>query len=384
MRNIAIAVIAMAPLAMLACASPAAAQIALSAGDSKVVLENGRLRVLADAPADIVTILDLASGRVVGQVAAPHSVVGPPTSVAISADGSLGLVASAQRVDPAQPTRMIPDNKVSVIDLTANPPAVVQVAEAGAGASGISINTAGTLALVANRNAGTVSVFRIQAGRLTPLSTVGVGAENSGPSHVQFTPDGRHAMVTRDGDSMVSVLRVDGEHVRLANREITAGIRPYGITITPDGRWAAVANIGRGTADADTVSLIAINDNRFRVVDTISVGPTPEGIQFSPDNRHVAVTVMNGSNRPAAHPLHGRGQLVVLRIEDGRLVRVAQADVGTWGQGVVFNADGTRLFMQNMVEREIQVLAFDGARLSDTGTRIAVAGGPAAIRAQGQ
>ncbi|MCX7373608.1 MAG: beta-propeller fold lactonase family protein [Alphaproteobacteria bacterium] len=348
------------------------------------MLENGQVRIVQNPPADIITILDLGSGRVLGQVAAPHSVVGPPTSVAISTDGRLGLVASAQRIDAAQPTRTIADNRVSVIDLAATPPAVVQTVEAGAGASGLSINAAGTLALVANRNAGSVSVFRIQNGRLSLVSTVGLGTEASGPSHAQFTPDGRYALVTRDGDSMVSVLRVDGEHVRLANRDITAGIRPYGLGITRDGRWALVANIGRGTGDADTVSLIAITGESFRMVDTVSVGATPEGIQVSPDNRHVAVTVMNGSNRPAAHPLFGRGQLVVLRIDDGRLVRVAQADVGTWGQGVVFNADGTRIFMQNMVEREIQVLAFDGTRITDTGTRIAVQGGPSAIRAQGQ
>lgn len=373
-----------AALALLLPALPVGAQIALSAGDSKAVLENGQVRIVQNPPADIITILDLGSGRVLGQVAAPHSVVGPPTSVAISTDGRLGLVASAQRIDAAQPTRTIADNRVSVIDLAATPPAVVQTVEAGAGASGVSINAAGTLALVANRNAGSVSVFRIQSGRLSLVSTVGLGTETSGPSHAQFTPDGRYALVTRDGDSMVSVLRVDGEHVRLANRDITAGIRPYGLGITRDGRWALVANIGRGTGDADTVSLIAINGERFRMVDTISVGATPEGIQVSPDNRHVAVTVMNGSNRPTAHPLFGRGQLVVLRIDEGRLVRVAQADVGTWGQGVVFNADGTRIFMQNMVEREIQVLAFDGTRITDTGTRIAVQGGPSAIRAQGQ
>jgi len=373
-----------AALALLLPALPVGAQIALSAGDSKAVLENGQVRIVQNPPADIITILDLGSGRVLGQVAAPHSVVGPPTSVAISQDGRLGLVASAQRIDAAQPTRTIADNRVSVIDLAATPPAVVQTVEAGAGASGLSINAAGTLALVANRNAGSVSVFRIQNGRLSLVSTVGLGTEASGPSHAQFTPDGRYALVTRDGDSMVSVLRVDGEHVRLANRDITAGIRPYGLGITRDGRWALVANIGRGTGDADTVSLIAITGESFRMVDTVSVGATPEGIQVSPDNRHVAVTVMNGSNRPAAHPLFGRGQLVVLRIDDGRLVRVAQADVGTWGQGVVFNADGTRIFMQNMVEREIQVLAFDGTRITDTGTRIAVQGGPSAIRAQGQ
>jgi len=360
----------------------ASAQIALSGNDSKAVLDNGTLRIVQNPPPDTVTILDLGANppRVVGQVQAPHSVVGPPTSVALTPDERFGLVASAQRIDPANSTRQIPDNRLSVIDLRATPPAVVQTVETGAGPSGVSVNRAGTLALVANRNAGTVSVFRIADGRLTPVSTLTVGPPASGVSHAQFTPDGRFALVTRDGDSMVTVLRVEGENVTLAGRDITAGIRPYGMGITRDGRWAVAANIGRSSGDQDTVSLISLAAEPFRTVDTIAVGPTPEGIQVSPDNRHVAVTVMNGSNRPANHPMRGPGLLVMLRIDDGRLVRVAQAEVGSWGQGVAFNSDGTRVFVQNMVEREIQVFGFDGQRLTPLPDRIRVEGGPSAFR----
>jgi DNA-binding beta-propeller fold protein YncE len=369
-------------LAVLLATGPAVAQLALSGNDSKAVLQNGAVRIVPNPPADTVTILDLGSHppRVVGQVQAPHSVVGPPLSVAITPDERLGLVASAQKVDPANPARTIPDNRLSVIDLRATPPAVVQTLEAGAGASGVSVNRAGTLALVANRNAGTVSVFRIADGRLAPVSTLTVAPPASGTSHVQFTPDGRFALVTRDGDFFVTVLKVEGENVTLAGRDITVGMRPYGMGITRDGRWAAVANIGRSSGDADTVSLISLATEPFRTVDTISVGPTPEGIQVSPDNRHVAVTVMNGSNRAANHPMRGPGLLVMLRIEDGRLVRVAQAEVGSWGQGVVFNNDGTRVYVQNMVEREIQVLSFDGQRLTTLPERIRVDGGPSAFR----
>jgi DNA-binding beta-propeller fold protein YncE len=368
--------------ALMLAAWPASAQLALSGQDSKAVLENGTVRIVANPPADNVAILDLSATppRLVATVAAPHSVVGPPLSVALTPDERLGLVASAQRLDPADPTRTVPDNRLSVIDLRASPPAVVQTLETGAGPSGVSVNRAGTLALVANRNAGTVSVFRIADGRLAPVSTVTVGPAASGISHAQFTPDGRFALVTRDGDSMVSVLRVNGEAVTPAGQDITVGIRPYGMGITPDGRWAVVANIGRSTGDADTVSLISLAAEPFRATDTISVGPTPEGIQVSPDNRHVAVTVMNGSNRAANHPLRGPGLLVVLRIEDGRLVRVAQAEVGSWGQGVAFNADGSRIFVQNMVEREIQAIDFDGARLSTRPERLRLEGGPSALR----
>lgn len=374
--------ITLTTLAALLAASPAFAQLALSGNDHKAVLQNGAVRIAPSPPADTVTILDLGSHppRVVASVQAPHSVVGPPTSVALTPDERLGIVASAQKLDPANPGRTIPDNRLSVIDLRATPPAVVQNLEAGAGASGVSVNRAGTLALVANRNAGTVSVFRIADGRLAPLSTLTVGPAASGVSHVQFTPDGRFALVTRDGDFLVTVLRVEGESVTLAGRDITVGIRPYGLGITRDGRWAAVANLGRVSGDADTVSLISLTAEPFRVTDTISVGPTPEGIQVSPDNRHVAVVVINGSARAPNHPLYGRGQLVMLRIEEGRLIRVAQAEMGSWGQGVVFNADGSRVYVQNMVERDIQGFGFDGQRLTPLEGRVAVDGGPSAFR----
>jgi hypothetical protein len=35
-----------------------------------------------------------------------------------------------------------------------------------------------------------------------------------------------------------------------------------------------------------------------RVVETITVGQTPEGIMLSPDGKLCAVIIMNGSNKP--------------------------------------------------------------------------------------
>ena len=371
-------------LAVLLAAGSASAQIAVSGNDNKQRLVNGVNTVVQNPAPDTITILDLGgrAPRMLGEVAVPHSVVGPPTSVAITPDERFAIVTSAVRIDPADPTKTVPDNRVSLVDLRATPPRVVQTVEAGAGPSGVSINRAGNLVLVANRNAGSVSVFRFAGGQLAPVSTVSVGPANSGPSHVQFTPDGRRALVTRDGDtdSRVSILTIEGETVTKTDRDLTAGIRPYGMGITPNGQWAVVANIGRGSGDADTVSLIDLRRDIYLTADTLSVGPTPEGIQVSPDNRHVAVTIHNGSARPPGHPLLGVAQLVILRIENGRLRRVAQAPVGAWAQGVVFSRDGRTIVVQNMADRNLAVFRFVDGRLTDTRQRIPVGGGPAAIR----
>jgi DNA-binding beta-propeller fold protein YncE len=360
----------------------AAAELAVSANDGKAVLVDGVNSVPANPPADSVTIIDLGVSppKVVGEAKAPASVVGPPVSVAIAPDESIALVTGATKLDPADPKKTVPDNKLSVIDLKASPPAVIATLEAGAGAAGVSINKAGTLALVANRSEGTVSVFSINGKTVAPAGSVDFGNKASGPSHPVFTPDGKAALVTRDGDHKISVLSIDGSKVEYTKRDVSAGLRPYGIDVTPKGDVAVVANIGTGGGDADTISVIDVAAKPPRVVETLTVGQTPEGIKLSPDGSYVAVTVMNGSNKPRNSPFFNDNGLVrVYRLEGTKLTHVADAKVGHWCQGALFSKDSRTLLVQCMVEKEIQVLSFDGKELKSVGA-IKTEAGPAGIR----
>src|SRR6202047_981824 len=147
----------------------AAAQLAVSANDGKVVLVNGVVTVPANPLDDTVTIINIGVSppKVIAEIKAPSSVVGPPQNVAVAPDESIALVASAMKLDPADPTKLTPDNRISVIDLKAKPAAVIATIETGLGPSGISINRAGTLALVANANDGVVSIFTISGKTVT-------------------------------------------------------------------------------------------------------------------------------------------------------------------------------------------------------------------------
>ena len=364
-------------------ASGALAQIAVSANDNKATLDNGVNKVVANPAPDTVTILELggATPRVIAELNVPASVVGPPMSVAIAPDESIALVTSASKVDPADPAKAVADNRLSVIDLKASPPAVIATLETGLGASGVSFNKQGTLVLVANRNEGTISVFSVAGKTLTPAGKVKLGEKDSGPSHVMFTPDGKSALVTRDGDSVLSLLTVEGTKVESAKRDFFAGLRPYGLDISSDGRIAVVANIGRNVGDADTVSVIDMQARPVRTVETITVGPTPEGIQLSPDGNFLAVVIHNGSGKAVESPFYNpRGKLLVYRIEGFKPVKVAEAPIGRWSQGIAFSKDGRTILVQNMLERNIQVFRFDGTTLVDTGQRIQLNGGGAAIR----
>jgi DNA-binding beta-propeller fold protein YncE len=361
--------------------SVAHAQLAVSANDGKAVLVDGVSKTPAWPAADTVSIIDLniSPPKVIGEVKAPTSVVGPPMSVAVAPDESIAVVTAAMKIDPADATKSVPDNKLSVIDLQAKPPAVIATLEAGLGAAGVSFNRAGNLLLVANRSEGTVSIFTVSGKTLTPAGKIDFEAKSSGPSHVVFAMDGKTALVTRDGDNKISVLSVDGGKVEYTKRDVSAGLRPYGIDIAAKGDAALVANIGTGGGDADTVSVIDIAAKPPRVVDTVTVGQTPEGIKLSPDGQYAAVAVMNGSNKPQSSPFfNNNGLLKIYRLKDKRLTPVTETKVGHWCQGIAFSKDSKTILVQCMVENEIMVFNFDGKKLTPKpGIKI---NGPAGIR----
>jgi DNA-binding beta-propeller fold protein YncE len=371
-------------LSTMLAASAASAQIAVSVNDNKMVLVNGVATVVANPRPDTVAIIDMKTmpPRLLDEIEAPSSVVGPPLSVAVTPDESLALVTSAMKISPSDATKTVPDNRMSVIDLTQRPARVIATLTTGASPAGLSINRQGTLALVANRADCTVSVFTIAGKTVAPAGTVVLGgAADCGASHVAISPDGRTALVTRDNDHKISVLSISGTTVEYTKRDMNPGLRPYGIDICVPGTIAVVANIGLGQGDADTISVIDMTARPVRIIETLSVGQTPEGIKCSPDGKSVAVVVMNGSNKAADSPFYNaQGKLVLYLVTGKTLQKFGEVPIGNWSQGVAFAPDGITILVQNMVQKDLQVLRVDGMRLVDTGQRIPLKGGGAAIR----
>jgi DNA-binding beta-propeller fold protein YncE len=371
--------------AVVALAPPAEAQIAVSANDNKVVNINGKVTVVPNPPPDTVAIIDLKASppRVVAEVQAPVSVVGPPLSVAVTPDEGLALVTASNKIDPTDPTKQTPHNRLSVIDLKASPPRVIATLEAGRGAGGISINRQGTLALVSNIVDGTVSVFTIQGKTVTPAGTVEVGGPKAGGGMVAIAPDGKTALVSRNADNRVSILAIDGSRVEYTKRDMTAGVRPIVLDIASSGAFAIVGSLAGGpSGDSDSVSLIDLTAKPPRVVDTIGVlGPTAEGLKISPDGSVVAVVVHNGSNQAKESPFYNDGgKLVIVRVTGKTLSRVAEAPIGHWSQGAAFSPDGKTILVGNMIEKDYWVFQWNGTTLRDTGQRVKMNGGPVAIR----
>jgi DNA-binding beta-propeller fold protein YncE len=369
-----------------ATATAAQAQLAVSANDAKVKLVNGKTETVKSPPPDTVSFIDLRASppKLLAEIDIPNSVVGPPTNVAVSPKEDIVLVAAAMQLDPVDISPLKPGFFKKLISKGPAPvPKVIATLQAGKGAAGVSINKAGNLALVANRAEGTVSVFTIAGTTVTAAGKVTVGGEKSGPSGVVFAPDGKSALVTLDGDHKIVVLSIDGSKVEATKRVISAGLRPYGIDITPKGEVAVVANIGVGGGDADTISVIDLKLDPPRVVATYTVGQTPEGIKISPDGKYVAVSVMNGSNKPTDSPFfNDSGTLQIWTRTGTQLSKAGEVAIGKWCQGIAWSSNGRTLLVQCMVEEEIVVVRFSGLTgrsMQKVGT-IKVKGGPAGIR----
>src|SRR5712691_6326963 len=107
---------AFALLATTSLAGAAGAQIAVSGNDNKVLNVNGVTTVVKNPPSDTVSVIDLKASppRVIGEVQAPVSVVGPPLSIAVTPDEGLAIVTASNKIDPSDPTKQTPNNQVTV------------------------------------------------------------------------------------------------------------------------------------------------------------------------------------------------------------------------------------------------------------------------------
>jgi DNA-binding beta-propeller fold protein YncE len=362
--------------------STAHAQLVVSANDAKAVLIDGVNTTVPKGPPDTVTLLDFRSSppKVIAEIEVPNSVIGPPQNIAATPDRSLLFITSSTKIDPADSTKTVPDDRLTVIDLKAKPPAVMATLRTGQGPSGVAINPAGTLALVTNRTEGTISIFTIKGRNLSSAGKVDLGAPESQPSGIVFIANGRGALVTRNNDTKVSWLTIDGARVQVNPRTLEIGPKPYPIDVTPSGDMAVVGTTGAGPNGADdALTVIDLTASEPKVAKQAAAGPTVEGLAISPNGRFVAATIMNGTNLSKKAPLYNDfGRLRIFGLSSGALAPLTEAAIGHWCQGVAW-VDSQTVLAQCMVEQEILTFHFDGRTLRQS-TSIKVNGGPAAIK----
>ena len=363
-------------------ASQAFAQIAISSNDHKMVQENGVTRTSPNASPDTVTILDITTlpVKVLTTISnVPGSVVGPPTSVAITPDESLALVSSSSQIDPGDKSKTVPDDRVTIIDLKTNK--VIGQLKTGPGAAGISISADGKRAYVCNRMAGSISILAIDGLKVSLLKTVQLGTPQSLLSHIALSPDGVTGIVTMNGTAKVDIVKIADNQIWTAST-LSVAPRPYAASVTPDGKTAVVASLGDPKGNGVLTVIDISSDPAGKIVATADIGyEALEGMMMSTDGRWIAGVAHAGSTRPKDAPEYKpNGMLVLYSLMGGKLTKASEAKIGGWSQGAVFSRDGGVIVVQNMLQQNLQVFANEGGKLRDTGQVIGVGGGAAAIR----
>ena len=173
--------------------------------------------------------------------------------------------------------------------------------------------------------AGAGAVWAIDTATDAVVAKVSVGKD---PAHVVVTPDGRFAYVANGGDNSVSVVDVSALRVVAT---IPVGAGPHGMRLSPDGKEAWVANLKAGT-----VSVIETGSRKL--VARIKVGQGPAQVGFTPDGRLGFVS------------LSKEGRVAVIDPASRKLIR--KVAVGTVPIQLYATPDSRLLLVANQGTRE--------------------------------
>jgi len=368
--------------------SSACGQVLIVGNDEKQAWDENAKPILREPGKDTLSVLDISkpdAPQITATIPLINSVVGPPTNLAVTPAGDIAFVANS--MEPAVQGwghRLEPDNKVFMIDLKASPPSVIGTITVGKQPSGMAISPKGDLALVANRADGTISVLSLKGKDVLVTDTVAVGSGPDQVSAVAITPDGKHALAVKSNANKVALLSIDGQKVTYDKRDLPAGIFPYNVAVTPDGKLALTADTGNGGSsdgNADTVSVIDLEANPPRVIDHVTVGDSPEGLAISPKGDLAVAIEARGSNMPKTAPFyHAAGAVTALKIDGKKVTNVGSIDVGALPEGAAFSPDGKYLYVGNFIDGDMWVLRVDETQLTDTTQRIKLPGHPASMR----
>lgn len=388
MRRLAIPLLCLSVMAGCSTVPPTAGKRALMivGNDEKQNWDDAGKAVIGAPGRDTVSVIDIGTDplapKILVNLPLANTIVGPPTNLAITPDESLALIANSMNVvQEGGAFKQVPDNRLWVVDLNANPPALIDTVTVGKQPSGMSVNRAGTLALIANRADGSISVLRIAGKKVTLIDTVVIGEQ---VAHVQFTPDGKRALAAKFAGHKVAMLNVDGEKVSYNKQDMPVGLWPYNLDVTPNGQLALTADNGNsGAADGhvDTVSVIDLEATPPRVIDKVVVGDAPEGFAISPTGKMAVAVLLRGSNSAKdAFFYHRNATVVALKIDGKKVTRSNEVEVRGLPEGAVFSQDGRYLYVGNFIDQDISILKVEGDQLVNTGKSLQLPGHPASMR----
>jgi DNA-binding beta-propeller fold protein YncE len=311
-----------------------------------------------------------------------NSLLGPPTNLQITPDGKTGLLANSVLHTPdGNSFKVVPDERLFVIDLTANPPKLADTVTVGKQPSGLAISRKGDLALVANRNGKSVSVLSIANGKVSLIGDVAVDQEAAA---VAITPDGKRAFVCLNTVNRVGVLSIDGQKVTYdKTMDIPVAFNPYNVDITPNGKFAIVSTTGAGKNNGDALVVIDAGGPHPHSVNIMTPGNGPEGFTISPDGKLVAAALLLGTGAKQSDWFRtAAGELALMSLDQntGELTVTSRSPLGGLPEGLAFSPKSDFIYVGDFFDADLRVFQIRNEKLKPVGAPIKLGGQPASMR----
>jgi len=126
--------------------------------------------------------------------------------MAFAPNGDIALVGnSIDLVQDGSALKQVPDDRIYVIDMKANPPKLAATIKAGKQPSGLSFSPSGNMALVANREDKSITVLSINGTDVKVTDTIAMG---DSVAHVAIAPDGKRAIAVKFPAQKAALLEI--------------------------------------------------------------------------------------------------------------------------------------------------------------------------------
>ena len=351
--------------------------------DSKVTYNaQGQQNVAPGA--DAVLVVDISKPgqpRIRASLPLANSLLGPPTNLQITPDGRLGLVAnSVTNTQDGSAWKVVPDDKLHVIDLAASPPKLIDTVTVGKQPSGLSIARSGKLMLIANRAGKSVTVLSIDGTSVKVLADVPMGNEVAG---VVITPDAKRAFAVMNLVNKVAVLEINGQAVTYDKAmDIPAAFNPYNLDVTPDGKYVIASSTGAGNNNGDALTVIEATGPHPHVIGLSTAGRGAEGFAVSPNGKWAVTPLLLGSGDKQSDWGYTRnGEAVLLSIGSGGALSVVnRLPLGGLPEGIVFSADSQFVYIADYIDQTLRSFRIAGGKLVAAGAVMKLPGQPASMR----
>lgn len=258
-----------------------------------------------------------------------NSVIGPPSSIALTPDARFAVVIETRGERPAnRPDALLSDlatgRKITVVDLVdLSHPKVVQTMNGYDDPSSVSINAEGTLAAIVYKQVGEVkhpllAFYRIERGRLSEAMVPEIPGLEANDTLVsaEFHPSKSILGLVYAQHPRLALMQVkaDPAQVTLSSwgDPVNLDIGPFLVRFTTDGRFAIVNAMLLGTNIRGSVSSIRLEQSTkangspvHMLISRVEAGFQPEGLAISPDEHWVAATNLERSTYGLKDPKQG-------------------------------------------------------------------------------